>query len=358
MQSVQVCLSELESLSSAATSESRRALLRRLTDLFCATSELQSQSDSAVFGDAIGRVAYDVDEEARAELSKRITKRPNTPRNLALRLANDAFPVARPVLEHTASLTSQDLVSIVKSHGQEHSLAIAKRSALATAVTDVLAARGNEPVLETLAGNHGAEFSRTGFETLVKRAGTNLEINEAISERQDVPTDLWGQVKDNVETGFNEQISDIGGLSLSDIAGEVPRAAEDSGLDPSRAKYRREIDHLHDHGNLSEETVVRFAKARDKLSTAYALSKLLGLAPCLVGCTLVRGSAFAIAIIVKAGGFTRGMLDDLVNLLKSGGTFTPQLLADVRTLHTAIDRQTAQKILRFLKVRMASARAV
>lgn len=355
MQNVRACLTELDSLSTATTSESRRAILRRLTDLFLATSEQQSESDSAVFGEVMGKVIPNAGEDARAELSGRIAERANTPRDLALSLANDTIKVAQPMLEHSPVFSSQDLVAIAQAHGPEHSLAIAKRVMLDTPVTDVLVAEGNEPVLQTLADNQGATFSGQGYKTLVERADTNLDINDAISERQDLPSDLHGQVRDNVERGFNQHIDVPGGLSLADLASND--GPGDTGFDPNTAKFRREVDHLHKSGNLSEDTILRFVKTRDKATTAYAISRLMGLAPRLIGCILARGSAFSIAIIVKAAGFTRSALDGLVDLFKIDGSNTAQVLSDIRMLHTAIDTQTAHKIMRFLKVRMATASA-
>ncbi len=354
MQNVRACLTELESLSSATTSESRRAVLRRLSDLFLTTSQQQGESDSAVFGEVIGRVASEAGEDARAELSLRIADRANTPRNLALSLANDTIAVAQPMLEHSPVLNTQDLVSIAQSQGPEYSLAIAKRRELAQPVTDVLVSKGDEPVLQTLAGNDGASFSPAGYKTLVKRADTNLEINDTISERSDLPANLRGDVRDNVERGFEQLGPSVGGLSLGDIADDISAGSDIPDIDPVKSKYRREVDHLHDSGNLSEDTVLRFVRARDKESAAYAISKLMGLAPRVIGGTLACGNAFAIAIIVKAAGFTRRALDDLIDLFKAKGTNTAQILADVRMLHTAVDTPTAYKIMRFLKVRMAT----
>lgn len=353
MQNVRACLTELESLSTATTSESRRDILRRLSDLFLTTSEQQSESDSSVFGEVMVQVASDAGEEARVELSGCIAERPNTPRNLALSLANDTINVAKPMLEHSPVISSQDLVAIARKHGSEHSLAIAKREVLDTAVTDVLVTDGDEPVLQTLAGNEGANFSPDGYKTLVVRADTNLDINDAISQREDLPSELRGQVTDNVDRGFSQQVDVKGGLSLGDLMADGK--ADDDEFDPIDAYFRREIDHLHKSRCLTEDSILRFVKAKDKASTAYAISRLMGLAPRMIGRILSRGGAFAVAIIVKAVGLSRIALDGLVELFKKVGSNTAQLLSDVRMLHTAVDTRTAHKIMRFLKVRMATA---
>lgn len=355
MQNVRACLTELENLSTATTSESRRDILRRLSDLFLTTSEQQSESDSSVFGQVMVQVASDAGEEARVELSGRLAERPNTPRNLALSLANDTIQVAKPMLEHSPVFSSQDLVAIARKHGPEHSLAIAKREALDTTVTDVLVGDGGEPVLQTLAGNEGASFSPDGYKTLVVRADTNLDINDAISQRGDLPSELRGQVGENVERGFNEHVDVPGGLSLADLGGDAE--AEDDDFDPVDAHFRREVDHLHKSGCLKEDNILRFVKAKDKASAAYAISRVMGLAPRMIGRILSQGGAFAVAIIVKAAGLTRVALDGLVELFKKEGANMAQLLSDVRMLHTAVDTQTAHKIMRFLKVRMATTAA-
>jgi len=71
MQNTQSCLLEIESLSQENSSDKRREVLQRITDLFFLTSDQQTPRDSAAFGNVMERVAYELEIEARAELSEK-----------------------------------------------------------------------------------------------------------------------------------------------------------------------------------------------------------------------------------------------------------------------------------------------
>lgn len=72
------CLAEIESLSQETSSDKRRQILNRVADLFVITNDQQSHSDVKAFGTVMDRIAYELEVEARAELSERLceTTRP------------------------------------------------------------------------------------------------------------------------------------------------------------------------------------------------------------------------------------------------------------------------------------------
>jgi uncharacterized protein (DUF2336 family) len=77
-----------------------------------------------------------------------------------------------------------------KNKAQEHLNAIAQRATVGEIVTDVLVVKGDETVLGSLADNTGAQFSRTGMETIVERAKETDNLELSLSKRRDVPADL------------------------------------------------------------------------------------------------------------------------------------------------------------------------
>jgi len=95
------CLTDIESLSNETSSEKRREVLHRVTDLFFHTTEQQEPGDVNAFGNVMERIAYELEIEARAELSERLSKADKAPRQLIRRLAVDDIAVAKPVLERS-----------------------------------------------------------------------------------------------------------------------------------------------------------------------------------------------------------------------------------------------------------------
>ncbi|GAB4237727.1 MAG: DUF2336 domain-containing protein [Methyloligellaceae bacterium] len=358
VQSARACLDDLQRIASDQSSEGRREALRRLTDLFIATSEMQSPSDSAEFGATIGKLALSADEDARIELSNRVAKRPNTPRNLAVTLGNDdTIAVAAPVLEHAVNLTAEDLVDIARRHGQSHMLAICKRLNIDPRVTDVLVERGNDPVLEAIAENDSAQFSDSGFTTITRRGAHNLNVNEALLKRDDFPEHLKPEVGRNAVTQFEAEMANsqagpaINAMMESTLGNRAPPP------NAVRITFRKEIDLLHEGGNLQEDTVIRFAKARCQGSTAYAIAKLADLDLPTVFTCVFTGSPVALAILSKALGFSSAAFWELVELRKAAKALPVNYMGEATSALEAVDSATAQRILRFLKVRRLAALA-
>src|SRR5262249_58478328 len=83
---------------------------------------------------------------------------------------NDSIEVARPVLEESEQLDDVTLIANARTKSQAHLLAISKRRSIGETVTDVLVARGNRAVVNSVAGNFGARISGSSLLHMVKRA--------------------------------------------------------------------------------------------------------------------------------------------------------------------------------------------
>lgn len=351
-------LRALENLPAAPSSEARRTLLRAITDLFLITSERMNEAHAAAFGDAMRRIACDVEEDARAELSHRIADRPTTPRNLAISLGNDTIVVAQPILERCVSLTDEDLVAIARSQGESHQLAIAKRAELSEPVTDLLVERGAEPVLDTVCRNAGARFSGNGFETAAQRGSRSLNVMEALSDRADLPHAVREQVGTNSARIFESELQAAGlDLSLEAIAGvDAPHAgAPDAGAPDAR--FDASIDHLYRAGKLSEDTIRRLSHSRRTADCVHAIALLTDMDAVVINHCLFRGPPQPLAIVCRALSFSRPTFRALVALRK-GVQSAQGMAADFEAraveVYYAIDAGTALRILRFLKVRLSS----
>ncbi|RME95434.1 MAG: DUF2336 domain-containing protein, partial [Alphaproteobacteria bacterium] len=124
-----------------------------------------------------------------------------------------------------------------------------------------------------------------------------------------------------------------------------------------RITFRKEIDLLHEGGNLQEDTVIRFAKARCQGSTAYAIAKLADLDLPTVFTCVFTGSPVALAILSKALGFSSAAFWEIVELRKAAKALPVNYMGEATSALEAVDSATAQRILRFLKVRRLAALA-
>jgi uncharacterized protein (DUF2336 family) len=188
-------MAELEDALKSGASEHRVQLLRRITDLFLSESNRLNEEQVSVFDDILTHLAHRIEERVLAQLSLKLAPVGNAPMNMIKCLAeDDNISVARPVLEQSTRIAEQDLIEIAKHKSQAHLLAIAGRDSLSEQLTDVLVGRGDGRVASKLARNEGARFSSAGFAVLVKRADSDDGIVEGLSQRTDIPQNLFREL--------------------------------------------------------------------------------------------------------------------------------------------------------------------
>ena len=185
-------IDELETQLRTGTNAGRANILKRVTDLFLVNAKHIGEDQVEIFDDVMMRLIEKIEDKILAELSECLASIDNSPINVVGQLArHDRIEVAGPVLEKSNRLTDIDLVEIAYTKSQAHLAAIAGRAQITPAVAEVLVRRGETEVTLKLAANPGAAFSSESFSALVQRALDNKNLAAAISERSDVPPELY-----------------------------------------------------------------------------------------------------------------------------------------------------------------------
>ena len=83
-------------------------------------SDTRTAAEDTLYDAVLVKLADDMETAVRAELSARFASAPDAPRNLIRRLANDEAAVAGAVLAASPVLTDEDLLGVVRRHGQDH----------------------------------------------------------------------------------------------------------------------------------------------------------------------------------------------------------------------------------------------
>ena len=181
-------IDELEDAIASGSPEKRLNSLWRVIDLFMDGASRYSDEQVALFDDVILRLAAEIEAKAKAKLSQRLGPVANAPVKVIRSLAfDDDSAVAVPVITQSARLNDQDLVAVASTKGQAHLNAIASRTSLSAAVTDVLIDRGDQQVVRSVAKNAGARFSDAGFGKLVARAHSDETLAIRVGVRPDIP---------------------------------------------------------------------------------------------------------------------------------------------------------------------------
>lgn len=352
-------LDELQELSTTKSSESRRQILHKITDLFVMTSQQQEESHRVAFDQIMDRLAYELETSVRAEFADRLADMDRPPQKVTYKFAVDEITVARPILQRSKILSDDFLVKVAKTQSQDHLLAICARDNINTRVTDVLVERGNDKVLENVSANDGANFSRNGFEQLAAKAAKNNELNSILFERADTPADILQEVKKRVSTKLKAETREQG-ADISDVEIDSTIDAQSMKIEFNTAEEKasmQEIDFLHQRKQLDERVILHYVKLEKVPETIYSLSKMTSLEQEVVQHCVLQADLPALAVLCKANNFQRSTFASLLQLRENVIDTDASQIVDAIRRYESLDIENAQRVMRFLKVRKGAEEA-
>ena len=354
-------LRDLDDAILRGTAESRKRALRHATDLLIAGR--YSLDEISTFGEIIGRLADEIEITARAELASRLARFEQAPVNILHQLAfDDSIEVAGPVLRESEQLDSETLVANASTKGQPHLLAIAERKSLDESVTDVLVARGNAGVVNTVASNSGAHFSDFGFLHMVKRAEGDSILAENLGLRQDIPRHIFQQliakashdVKKRLQHERPDMVEQIQS-SVTEVAGLLQ-----SKFGPVSRSYfvaKRVVTAQHRLGNLNENSISEYARSHRLEEVTIGLSLLCSLPADVIERALLDRNRETLLILAKALDFSWATTMALLFLGAKDHRITAQDLYDAEREFGRLNVETSRSVLEFYQSRKNAAGA-
>lgn len=293
-------LKRLADMAREPAPERREDLVRYVADLFLLSPDRYSQAEIDQFGDILGVGIKGVDANERLLLAERLALVPNAPRNVMNALARDEIDVADPVLMQSEALTDDDLVDIVARQSPPYARAVSLRESLSPKVTDALIATGDAEVLESLAENSAADFSRGSMAALVAWSERLPAMQLALLERDDMPLDLLGQMYFFLAPVLRQRVLEVvASLFDEDIQREMEAGEYTaSELPPHLAAV---VGQRH----VSQDEMVRFLARRETDKFAIAFAHLTGFTLSTCERVLTCEGPEALALVSKAAGFSR-----------------------------------------------------
>lgn len=355
-------LQELIDLAKEPSSDKRRELLRRVTDLFLDTPRSLSEQEEADFSHVVGRLAYEMEIKVRKILAERLSTVATAPRELVNRLANDEIEVARPILQNSPVFKDSDLVAIVRKHGEGHMAAIAQRKKVSAEVADTLVERGSDSVLAQLAANAGASLSRTAMETMVDRAQKNDALHEPLVTRRDMPPDLMNEMFWSVSAALRQYIIEQTANIDPGLVDEVLSQARGRVLDgydheerelAQAAKY---VDREQQSGRLTENLLVKLLRLGQVPEFIVGFARLAEIDNRTARRIVFDPSGEALAIACKANKFARTSFSTLLMLNENSAVQSPSDVERLLKLYDQLPHDAAQRTMRFWRVRQQAAR--
>ena len=354
-------LQELDDAVSRGSAESRLRALWHTTDLLIAGTYTEDQIWT--FGEVIGRLASEIEVAARTQLAKRLARIDNAPIKIINKLAfDDSIYVAGPILRYSERLDVRTLVDNVRTKSQSHLLAISKRNSIAIPVTDELIARGNQKVVSSVAANNGARFSDFGFLHMIKRSESDSILAEQLGLRKDIPRHLFQQLiakaSDDVKKKLARERPDIASQILSSVT-DVTGALH-SKFGPASKNYftaKRVVARKHQYGNLTENSILEYARSRKVEETTVGLSLLCSLPVDVVERALIENNREMTLILAKALDFSWETTMSLLFLHAKDHRIAARDLDGMSEEFNRLTPQTCRSVLEFYRSRKNAAAA-
>jgi uncharacterized protein (DUF2336 family) len=353
-------LTDLIELAKETSSEKRRVLLREVTDLFF--THTPNDPELRQFDVVLTQLATDMEEAVRAELSGRFAGAEHAPRRLIFSLANDeAIAVAEPVLSRSNSLSEDELLQVVKTHGQDHLRAVSRREVVPEAVSDVIVERGDDQTLNVLLRNDGARLSREASEAAVDRATRNPELHEAVIERKNLPPDLLNEMYFVAEARLRQRILeenaklDPAVLEQALAAGRKRVALQDGALPPDYDQAESYVAELRAAGELTPKVLARFLRSGGMTLFLVALAQLAEIDFHTARHIVSSKELDALAVVCKAADLDRTLFLTYAVVLLNSETDAIGRAQQYGKLYADLPRETALRTLRFWRLRRQTA---
>jgi uncharacterized protein (DUF2336 family) len=269
---------------------------------------------------------------------------------------DDDITVAGPLLALSRRLDDATLVEIAENKGQAHLLAIAGRSEIGEAITDVLVKRGDREVVRNVADNHYARLSETGFSTLVKRAEGDGVLAEKVGQRPDIPPHLFRallmQATDLVQKRL---LSKARPETAAEIRRVLAKVSSEIGAKAPRRDYteaQRTVAAMQQAGLLNERELASFAREKCFEETVVSLSVLCAVPLDVVDRLITGERSDPVLILCRAADFGWQTVRAIIQSRPGKGT-SNQSLDEAMANFERLSVSTAQRVVSFWQVRPA-----
>ncbi len=230
--------------------------------------DLSRQSNAQLVEAVLELLVRDVAKEVRRALAEAVADSHEVPHAIARRLAGDEIEVAEPVLRQSPLLSDDDLIEIVRTNAMQYALAVAGRSQLSEAVSEVLVDTGEAPVVARLVGNVGARLSHETLRRVVADFGAERLVQDRLVRRPELSFELVDRLVRLIAEGLEWELVRTHRMPMEQAQAIVRAARERSAIDlVARDHGSRSLEqHLRARfqaGELGHETLLAMLRDGD-----------------------------------------------------------------------------------------------
>ncbi|ESQ86068.1 hypothetical protein AEAC466_02450 [Asticcacaulis sp. AC466] len=356
-------LTNLIELAKEPSSGRRRELLRQVTNIFMAHPEEISDTEMTLYDTVMSQLSADMETVVRAEIANTIASARAAPLGLLRRLASDDIEVAEQILTRSKALSESDLLHVVSTKGQDHMRAVSKREEVPESVSGVIVNRGDDTTLHTLLSNDGARLSRASNEQVVQRAQANPALHEVVVNRRDMPVDLMNDMYFVVETRLRERIMqeneklDPAALELALSKGRNKVAMAYGSFPEDYEKIFAEVEALRRSARLTPQLLAKYMRDPNPTYFLVALSQMADLDFLTARHLVDKKEVDALAIACKAAGLDKALFLTYAMIMLANQENAMGKAAEYGKLYQDLPKETAERTIRFWRMRRAEGHA-
>ena len=346
---------ELEDVIQNGSAERRAKTVQRIANLFIDGSASFNEDHIGLFDDVLCRLVVEIEAKARIEMAQTLAVFANAPNELMHKLAKDEdIAVAGPVLAQSPRLQEDELVELAKTRSQAHLAAIAGRTDLGEAVTDVLVRRGSPEVVRNVADNQSAKFSEGGFSALVKRAEGDEDLAQKVGQRPDIPAHLFRELLVRATAVVQQRLL---ASAKPETRAEIQRVLDKISKEYDKSTPARDytaalrlVREMQVAEHLGEAELAEFAKDRKFEETVATVSLLCGV-PVETADRLMAGDRpDPILILCKAANFGWPTAKAIIMSRPSAKGTSNHSIDSAFANFEKLSASTAQRVVRFWQV--------
>jgi uncharacterized protein (DUF2336 family) len=360
---------EIETAINAGSAEKRLETIKRVTDLFLASAGSFDSEQIKLFDVVLERLVKTIEIRAIADVSARIALAEmssqlapiaQSPPTVVRRLAkNDEIAIAGPILAESARLSTEDLVEIAETKGEQHLLAVSGRWWLNEVVTDAILARRYPTVSRRIVNNPGARVSAAGFAIVVAQAESDPELAVETGIRVDLPPELRHQLLSRATEAVRSRLlARAPPHVFEEIRSAIATVAAGVNREMSKARdftaAKRFVTLLKVNGELNEATLFGFAKQRKYEETVAALAALSQSTVEVIRPLMQSLRDDGVLIPCKVAGLSWETVSAILESRFATGSMGPHELEKIRGQFARITSDNARRLLRFWQVRSSS----
>ena len=348
--------SMLSGLGREATSEGRRELLRKVTEVLAAPARSAAEMDE--IDRLLEAVAADYSQHVRAEIARLVAGRGQDFARAAASFAMDDIAVAGPVLRQAAGLSDATLLKVINEKSQDHLMAVTQRPEISSRISQALVERGDDRVVSSLLKNEGAAIAQATYEAIALRAQNSPVLQAPLIRRKDAPLELLNTLYIKVEAKLRREIlKKFENVPAADLENAFRRSRQHvsesfrAALGDFEASRRR-VEQMEKQGALEPAALVPLLREGPAARTAFkiAFARLADVNIDLVERVIETRDVDAMALLCRGADFPRALFVTLALGLDTDGRAMGNA-ADLGRLYESVPVQAAQRALRFWKVR-------